>query len=127
MNKRLVLVTHGDLGKTILETAKKIIGDSSCSDCITIISNDGLSTNDLVGKITDSVSESDKYYIIATDFPGGSCFIASRKVSAAKNNISAVSGLNIAMVLSFVTKKELYDGKKLTEIMRTDGSRAIVT
>lgn len=127
MNKKLVLVTHGDLGSTILDTAKKIIGDSDCGESIAIVSNEGLSTIELANQISKSVSGDNCYYIIATDFPGGSCFIASRKVSASKINISSISGLNIAMVLSFITKKDLYDGKQLTETMRIDGSRAILT
>lgn len=127
MNKKLLIVTHGELGKTLIEVAKKIIGEIK-DDCIFAISNEGKSTKDLADEIKSFVdNEPHSFFIIATDFPGGSCFIASRKIASSSKTISSVSGLNISMVLSFLTKKELYSGTKLTDIIKTDGNRAIVS
>ena len=80
-------------------------------------------------KIIEEITNKDpeNFYILATDFPGGSCFIASRKVSSSSDRIITVSGLNISMVLSFLTKKDSYSGRELTEIIKTDGNRAIIS
>jgi mannose/fructose-specific phosphotransferase system component IIA len=127
MNNKMLIVTHGSLGKALIEVAKKVIGEIK-DDCMISVSNENLSTSELADRIrliTDS--EADSFYIIATDFPGGSCFIASRKVASSSKRISSVSGINISMVLSFLTKKELYQGPQLTEIIKTDGNRAIIS
>ncbi|MBU4486003.1 MAG: hypothetical protein KKD38_03670 [Candidatus Delongbacteria bacterium] len=127
MNKRMLIVTHGDLGKTIIEVSGKIIGEIK-DECLTSLSNEGLSTLELADKIRAVIEKHpDSYFIIATDFPGGSCFIASKKIASSSMQISTVSGLNISMVLSFLTKKDLYSEYQLTEIIKTDGNRAIVS
>ena len=121
----MLIVTHGSLGSTLIDVAKKIIGDFD-SSYIKALSNEDLSTSELADRIR-SITESDpdSFFILATDFPGGSCFIASRKVASASGRITSVSGLNISMILSFLTKRELYAGMQLVEIIKTDGNRAI--
>lgn len=126
MNKMLI-ISHGDLGKELLNTAKKIIGDFP-SDFITSITNNNLSLSDIINIITDIIlKDPDSFYILATDFPGGSCFIASKKVSSSSESIITISGLNISMILSFLTKRNNYSGKELAEIIKIDGNRAIIS
>ncbi|MDA3884231.1 MAG: hypothetical protein PF638_01410 [Candidatus Delongbacteria bacterium] len=126
MNKMLI-ISHGDLGQELLNTAKKIIGDFS-PEFISAISNKDLSLADIIGVITDiTTKDPDCFYILATDFPGGSCFIASKKVSSSSDRIITISGLNISMILSFLTKRNNYSGKELAEIIKTDGNRAIIS
>lgn len=127
MNNKLLIVTHGDLGESIIGVARKIIGKID-EEIIFSLSNEGLSTAELSKKISDITTKyPDSYIIIATDFPGGSCFIAAKKISSSNKNSQTVSGINISMVLSFLTKKELYTGLKLVEVIKTDGNRAILS
>ncbi|HQO09589.1 MAG TPA: hypothetical protein PLK90_05450 [Clostridiales bacterium] len=127
MNNKMLIVTHGLLGSALIDVAGKIIGDFE-TGCLTAISNENLSTTELAGRIRSATeSDPDSFYILATDFPGGSCFIASRKVASASGRIMSVSGLNISMILSFLTKRELYPGMQLVEIIKTDGNRAILS
>ena len=123
----MLIISHGDLGKELLNTAKKIIGDFP-SEFISAISNKDLSLSDIIDIITNiTVKDPDSFYIFATDFPGGSCFIASKKVSSSNDRIITVSGLNISMILSFLTKRNNYSGKELAEIIKIDGNRAIIS
>jgi PTS system mannose-specific IIA component len=127
MNNKMLIVTHGSLGNTLIEVAKQIIGEIR-DEAITSISNEDFSTAELTERIRMIVDKDpDSFFIIATDFPGGSCFIASKKIASSSKRISSVSGLNISMVLSFLTKRELYRGIQLTETIKTDGNRAIVS
>ena len=126
MNKMLI-ISHGYLGNELLNTAKKIIGNFS-SETISPISNNNLSLQDLI-KIIENITKNDpdNFYILATDFPGGSCFIASKKVSSSNDKIITISGINISMILSFLTKRNNYSGKELAEIIKIDGNRAIIS
>ncbi|MBN2857290.1 MAG: hypothetical protein JXN63_02705 [Candidatus Delongbacteria bacterium] len=127
MNNKLLIVTHGDLGEAIIGVARKIIGNVD-EETVFALSNEGLSTSELSERIRAIISKySDSFFIIATDFPGGSCFIAARKTSSSNKKSATVSGVNISMILSFLTKKELYSGQKLVEIIKTDGNRAILS
>lgn len=126
MNKMLI-VTHGELGNELLRTARQIIGNFS-SDFISAVSNKDISLQDIVKIINDKTSsDTDNFYILATDFPGGSCFIASRKVASSSDRIVTVSGINISMILSFLTKRNNFPGKELAEVIKTDGNRAIIS
>jgi mannose/fructose-specific phosphotransferase system component IIA len=123
----MLIITHGDLGSSLIEVARSIIGSDN-GDSISFISNKGLSTVELADKISEEIAAHAGYfYILATDFPGGSCFIASKKIASKSKEITTVSGLNISMVLSFMTKRTLYNGMQLAEVIRTDGNRAIVS
>ena len=126
MNKML-LISHGELGKELLNVAHQIIGKFN-PELISAISNNDRSLPEMI-KIIEEITNKDpeNFYILATDFPGGSCFIASRKVSSSSDRIITVSGLNISMVLSFLTKKDSYSGKELAEVIKTDGNRAIIS
>ncbi|HAQ60449.1 TPA: hypothetical protein DCR49_00355 [Candidatus Delongbacteria bacterium] len=127
MNNKLLIVTHGSLGIALIEVARKVIGEVK-DEVIVPVSNENMSTSELAERIRMiTESDTDSFFIIATDFPGGSCFIASRKVASSSKRISSVSGVNISMVLSFITKRELYQGIQLTEIIKTDGNRAIIS
>ena len=123
----MLIISHGDLGKELLNTSKKIIGDFP-AEFISSITNNSLSLQDIIKIIEDIIiKDPDSFYILATDFPGGSCFIASKKVSSSSDRIITVSGLNISMILSFLTKRNNYSGKELAEIIKTDGNRAIIS
>lgn len=123
----MLIVTHGDLGAELLDIAKQIIGNFS-TDFISAVSNRDKSLQDIITLIDKKTSKDlENFYILATDFPGGSCFIASKKVSASSNRIVTVSGINISMILSFLTKRNNYSGKELAEIIKTDGNRAIIS
>jgi len=127
MNNKLLIVTHGSLGIALIDVARKVIGEVK-DEVIVPVSNENMSTSELAERIRMiTESDIDSFYIIATDFPGGSCFIASRKVASSSKRITSVSGVNISMVLSFLTKRELYPGIQLTEIIKTDGNRAIIS
>ncbi|MGD9706777.1 MAG: PTS sugar transporter subunit IIA [Candidatus Delongbacteria bacterium] len=128
MNKnRLLIVTHGNLGSAMIEVARKIIGESSEND-VFFLSNDGLSTKETAERIKDVTKNyTDDHFLIITDFPGGSCFIASKKIASSDGKISALSGLNISMLLSFLTKKDILTGPRLAEVVKIDGGRAIVS
>lgn len=126
MNKML-LISHGELGKELLNVAYQIVGKFN-AELISAISNNNKSLPEMI-KVIEEITNKDpeNFYILATDFPGGSCFIASKKVSSSSDRIITVSGLNISMVLSFLTKKDSYSGKELTEVIKTDGNRAIIS
>jgi mannose/fructose-specific phosphotransferase system component IIA len=111
----------------MLRVARNILGPFG-DDAVVCISNEDRSASDLAGSISDVISEDpSSFFILGTDFPGGSCFIASKKVASKSMHITTVSGFNISMLLSFLTKRDLLSGMQLAETMRTDGNRAIVS
>ena len=122
--KKLIIFTHGNLAVELLNLANLLLGEID-PGVISVISNNGLSTIQAINQLLGIIKK-DCTYIIITDFPGGSCYIASRKVSAQLDNVFTLTGANISMLISFLTKCENCSIQELLEIMRTDARRAII-
>ncbi|MBN1971599.1 MAG: hypothetical protein JXR48_12565 [Candidatus Delongbacteria bacterium] len=120
-NKKLIIFTHGTLGKILLETALLISGESKFN--ILTISNTGLDLKDAV-KLLDSSFTDDEDVIVLTDFPGGSCFMASKIVSKTRK-LYTICGVNLSMIISFITKQNSYTIDELNGVIKNDGHRAI--
>ncbi len=135
-NIKLIIFTHGSLGKEILNVTKIILGDSICSKrkcTIVSLSNKDLSLSTSIKKLRETIDsyiadDKNSKFIIATDFPGGSCFISSKKIeNEFKGTVVTISGLNISMVISFVTKvSDKFDNlEQFVTLLKNDGKRAI--
>ncbi|MBT4485088.1 MAG: hypothetical protein HOC71_15595 [Candidatus Latescibacteria bacterium] len=116
-----LLVGHRDIGEGILRALKSISGGIENFSCI---SNDGLSTNELVEKI---IAFSDDHkgegLLIFVDLYGGSCWRASKKAKLKSTHI--ISGANLPMLLSFINKRESFSLDDLPVIIENDGKRGI--
>ena len=116
-----LLVGHKDIGEGILRAVKSISGGV---ENFSYISNDGLSTNELVEKIK---AFSDGYkgegLLVFVDLYGGSCWRASKK--AKLENTHIISGANLPMLLSFINKRESVSLDELPVIIENDGKRGI--
>lgn len=103
---KCIILTHGNLGKALLDTTKKIVGPV---EGIKTISNELVSLKDLVSNLDDAVKDfGDNDILIMADFCGGSCWHAAQVIKRNKPNIALLSGVNLPMMLSFVNKRESY-------------------
>ncbi len=119
MSKHLIIFTHGNLGQSLLDTVSLII---PFDFEIKVISNRGLDLKGSVKLLESAIREGDNF--LFTDFPGGSCFMASKLLSKSRT-IFTVSGVNISMIVSFITKYKTNSSEELLEIIKNDGKRAI--
>ena len=103
MNKiKLILLSHGNLAEEFKNTINEIM---NTEEDVVSISNNGLSLLETMELLESKIDE-DNDFLIYTDFPGGSCFMAARKVALKRNNLEVVSGMNLAMLTSFITKNK---------------------
>ncbi len=119
MNKNLIIFTHGDLGQSLIDTVGLVI---QTDIEIVVISNKGLDLKGSAKLLESSLKDEDNF--VLTDFPGGSCFMAS-KIVGKSNELFTISGVNISMIISFITKHNNNDSNELVEIIKNDGKRAI--
>ncbi|MFC1606896.1 PTS sugar transporter subunit IIA [Candidatus Latescibacterota bacterium] len=116
-----LIVGHSEFGSAVLQAIQAISG--STEDIYTI-SNIGLSTDDIIDKIRSICQpECQDGLLIFVDLFGGSCWRAAKK--AAVPNSRIVTGLNLPMLLSFVSKRSEMLLDELADIMDVDGKRGI--
>jgi len=116
-----LIVGHRDLGESLLRVVESIAGDY---ESLASVSNDGLSTSDLVERIREvSAAMNVDSLFIFVDAYGGSCWKAAKL--AQRDNFHIITGLNLPMLLSFIHKRESFPCDELKEILVTDGKRGI--
>ncbi|TDI86862.1 MAG: hypothetical protein E2O77_14345 [Caldithrix sp.] len=117
-------ISHGQIAQAFLEAAKQITGE--CGDLYSLDS-DCDTPKTLYDKIThliESENLKDGLFILVS-LRGGSCWNAAAKVAKEYEKVELISGLNLSIVLSFITKREHCGFKELAEVLLKDGVRGI--
>lgn len=121
---KILIITHGELGKEMLKTAELIIGKQEAVETLTLTAQDSLATmNGRIGEILKGIDNSEGT-LIMTDMLGGTPCNAALPFST-DYNIEIVSGLNLYMLLSSFINRSHLDLKGLTVKALSDGQRNI--
>lgn len=113
---KCIILTHGNLGKALLDTTKKIVGPV---EGINTISNELVSLKDLVTNLDSVVSDwEDNEILIMADFFGGSCWHAAQVIKRNRPNVALISGVNLPMMLAFVNKRESFKLPELANYLK---------
>ncbi len=118
---RCLLITHAELGRGLLTAVTQILG---AQEEVITISNSELALPHLLSTIEAECSRSGETFIF-TDFKGGSCDLAARTTASSGLDRFCISGVNLAMLLSFFTKRTLLNGKELQQTVAEAGKRGI--
>ncbi len=102
---RALVMTHGQIGTELVKVVEMILGPVPGLETM---SNHGLSGDDLKSKLEewlDSDLEDSPILIFVDDF-GGSCGTAAQLCCASRPGTAIVAGVNLAMLLGFVTWRD---------------------
>lgn len=116
-----ILITHFDIGSELLRAAESIINPQ---DNLVVLSNQNMGFECLRQQI-QSVIPIDMNVIIMVDNFGGSTHIAAKAVCESNDCIALICGVNLPMLLSFITKRDRLDFPRLVEVVQEDAIRGI--
>ncbi len=119
-----LVISHGNIAQSYLEACKHIIGE--CENLFTLDSH-ALAPKALYQNIihlieTHNIKEG--LYILVS-LKGGSCWNVAAKIAKEYDKVELISGLNLSILLSFITKCNQYSFHQLGEILLKDGIRGI--
>lgn len=119
-----VILTHGPMGPAIIKAAESILGNV---DSVFELSTTNFSLNDICDTLKAKIkSENWKDgTVIMVSLKGGSCWNAAVTTARQFTGIEVVSGVNLAMFISFLTKRSQLDLKELADQIKLDGIRGI--
>lgn len=118
-----IIVTHGRLAEELLRTAELIIG--AVTDCYAISGSD-LCDEDLVRCIRRIIIDSGrKHAVIFVDYFGGSCCINSARAVEGIQGVKVVSGVNLPLLLDFLTKQGTMGFEEMIRHLISRGSESI--
>ena len=97
---RALVVAHASLAEALVAAVGVITGQAGV---LRAISNERLGARDLhelIGKTLDETAAK----VVFTDLPAGSCAIAARRLLGERPDLAIVCGVNLPMLLEFVTR-----------------------
>lgn len=100
---RAIVIGHGDFAAGIASAVAQITGRS---DVLVTMSNRDLSGDAMEKALALAVDEHGAR-VIFTDLPGGSATIAARRVIRAREGLTMVAGVSLAVLLDFVMSEDL--------------------
>ena len=118
-----IIVTHGRLAEELLRTAELIIG--TVEDCFAISGSD-LCDEELIRRIRGIILESGREHaVIFVDYFGGSCCINSARAIDGIGGVKVVSGVNLPLLLDFLTKQGTMGFEEMISHLVSRGSESI--
>lgn len=107
-----LVLTHGGIGEQMVRVVQMILGPV---EGLSALSNEGCSTRQTVARVTDwlAVPEHAAGGLLFIDEQGGSCATAARLAGAEAAGVPVLGGVNLAMLLAFVTWREELAGEDL--------------
>jgi PTS system mannose-specific IIA component len=117
-----LLVTHADLGAALLRAAVRVYGPV---EEVQVISNEGLSRDQLEKEIDDQVSLWEHGGLILADFWGGSCHICGIAAARGHGEIIVVTGLNLPLLLDYLHNRGALAPRELAERLQQKGRDSI--
>jgi PTS system mannose-specific IIA component len=121
-NVPALLVTHADLGAALLRAATRVYGPV---EGVEVVSNEGLSREQLEGEIDARVSGWAEGGLILADFWGGSCHICGMAAARGHGDMVVVTGLNLPLLLDYLHNRDRYGARDLAERLQQKGRDSI--
>lgn len=100
---RGIVVAHGEMAVGLADAVRSITGAGR--DALVPLSNRGLAPAALASVIRDETGKGPT--ILFTDLPSGSCGVAARMLARGAPDLVVICGVNLPMLLDFVTHREL--------------------
>ncbi len=119
-----IIITHGPVATALIHAAEGIVGSVTH---IVGLSTSNFSRETILDKIDETLALNDwpESTIIMVSLKGGSCWNAGIATLKRHPNIAVISGVNLAMLLSFLTKRNDRQLDGLSMIVKEDGIRGI--
>lgn len=117
------IIAHEDYSSAVLQTVEKIVG---LQEDVFTFSNAHDSLLILAGKIRDRIQEQKPEHIVTfVDLKGGSCWNLANLLRQEFPKLEVVSGINVAMLISYFTYRDELPFTELIKKAIQDGTRGI--
>jgi len=123
---RGLVITHGDIGRELVRVTEMILGPI---EGLTAMSNNGKSTPAITAEIAAWLAEGERQnpqHLILLDDYGGSCATSAQLACGQSPSTAIISGVNLAMLLGFVTWRDSGDFEQLVSRIVQKGREAII-
>jgi len=120
----LLIITHCQLAKELLEAAEFIIGSVEAVECISIdTSKDSKKLRDMIEKKIGSLDQGAGVLVLTDMFGGTPSNLALSFLQ--KDTVEVVTGINLPMVIAVAHNRQGHSLAEIAETAKTAGRRSI--
>jgi mannose/fructose-specific phosphotransferase system component IIA len=117
-----LIVTHADLAQALVRAAERVVGTI---EDVTLLSNEGLSRDDLEDAIETRVKHWQQGGLLLTDFWGGSCHTCGATAARRHGEVVIVTGVNLPLLLDYLHNRDRLSALELAERLQQKGRDSI--
>jgi mannose/fructose-specific phosphotransferase system component IIA len=117
-----LIVTHADLAQGLVHAAERVVGPV---EDVTLLSNEGLSRDDLEDAIESRVQGWLHGGLLLTDFWGGSCHTCGASAVRRHGEVVIVTGINLPLLLDYLHNRDRLGVNELAERLQQKGRDSI--
>lgn len=119
-----IIICHGRLAFELIKTVKKILGSVRG---LYPFSNNLIAPEVLYHQLVELVKGSNTVnFVIMVDLRGGNCWKVAKMLQREFPGMKLLSGVNVPMLISFLTKRDKSSLSDLAEILERDTHRGVV-
>ncbi len=120
---KIILVTHGDMAKAMLDTAAKICSfEENSIDVFTVSGK--IDLQNISGSICSKLDPAGTLILVDT-FGGTSCNVAA-SLTHGMPNVNVICGVNLNMLLAAINNREKLSSSELAQKVLDDGKKAVI-
>lgn len=119
-----IVLTHGQIGAALIDAAASILGEL---DNIAALSTANLSFFDINAQLHQVIARQhwEGGTIVMVSLKGGSCWNSALALARELPKIEVISGANLTMLISFLSKRDRFSVSELAAIVKEDSIRGI--
>ena len=121
---KLILITHGDLGQALVETATNICCCAASNKIMVFSVSGKVNLEEIESKVKANFGPEGSLVFVDT-FGGTACNLAL-KAAAERNDVQIICGVNLNMLLTALNNYGKLNLKDLTAKVLNDGKKAIL-
>lgn len=120
----VLIITHGQLAKELLEAAEFIVGAVQVAECLSIdVTKDSKELGNMIREKIDSLDQGQGVLILTDMFGGTPSNLALSFLQ--EDTVEIVTGVNLPMVIAIAQNREGHSLAEIADMAKTAGKRSI--
>ena len=117
-----LIATHADLAQALVRAAESVVGPI---EDVTIVSNLGLSKDELEEAIEEHVKAWTHGGLVFVDFWGSSCHTCGASAARKHGEVIIFTGVNLPLLLDYLYNRDKFPAGELAERLQQKGRDSI--
>ncbi len=120
----VLIITHGQLARELLEAAEFIVGAVGAAGCLSIdVTKDSKELGNMIREKIDSLDQGQGVLILTDMFGGTPSNLALSFLQ--QDSVEIVTGVNLPMVIAIAQNREGHNLAEIADMAKTAGKRSI--